>query len=357
MRHPKVLYNPERHVFYARFTVNGKRRYFDLGPNLKGAKDKLGRLLVQTHKRIIMPLVRQPGQVQTIRQAFAAYVEHQKRNPRCSEANLRNISYHHKRFCEFADDLGTLAGDLPASAATPELLTGYVQTMETRGWSGGTLRHAAGAAKAAMRYCVRARLLQFNPWELVQLPSSKPAKEPRAMTREELAEILAGAKGRDRIALSLLYDSAARPSELSRATWSDYSSGQIVLKDHKTSGKTRRPRVLLFSETGQRILESLAQPKRARQKSPAPAGLLLTNSEGGRLSDMAWQRLVKRASAELPHLQWVTPYTFRHSRATHLAESGVDARTLADLLGNSVEIVLQRYVHPSPEHIKRAVEL
>ena len=52
----------------------------------------------------------------------------------------------------------------------------------------------------------------------------------------------------------------------------------------------------------------------------------------------------------------VTPYTFRHSRATHLIEAGTDPATVAAILGNTPSMVLDRYAWPAPAHIRKALE-
>ena len=73
-----------------------------------------------------------------------------------------------------------------------------------------------------------------------------------------------------------------------------------------------------------------------------------------------WHRPV-RAIANLPKAtraayKGATPYTLRHSRASHLIESGTDYKAVADILGDTPMTVLNRYVHPTPEHIARALE-
>ena len=50
------------------------------------------------------------------------------------------------------------------------------------------------------------------------------------------------------------------------------------------------------------------------------------------------------------------PHSFRHTFGTRLGESGADAFTIMKLMGHSSVTVSQKYVHPSPEAIVRAVE-
>lgn len=49
-------------------------------------------------------------------------------------------------------------------------------------------------------------------------------------------------------------------------------------------------------------------------------------------------------------------YSLRHSYGTRLGEAGADAFTIMRLMGHSGVTVSQRYVHPSPEAMQRAVE-
>jgi integrase len=51
-----------------------------------------------------------------------------------------------------------------------------------------------------------------------------------------------------------------------------------------------------------------------------------------------------------------TPHCFRHAFGTRLGETGADAFTIMKLMGHSTVTVSQRYVHPSPEGIERAME-
>ena len=46
----------------------------------------------------------------------------------------------------------------------------------------------------------------------------------------------------------------------------------------------------------------------------------------------------------------------RHTFGTRLGEAGADAFTIMRLMGHSSIEISQRYVHPSPESLERAIE-
>ncbi len=49
-------------------------------------------------------------------------------------------------------------------------------------------------------------------------------------------------------------------------------------------------------------------------------------------------------------------HSFRHTYGTRLGEAGADAFTIMKLMGHSTVTVSQRYVHPTPEAMERAIE-
>lgn len=49
-------------------------------------------------------------------------------------------------------------------------------------------------------------------------------------------------------------------------------------------------------------------------------------------------------------------HSLRHTFGTRLGESGADAFTIMKLMGHSTVTVSQRYVHPTPESMERAIE-
>jgi len=66
------------------------------------------------------------------------------------------------------------------------------------------------------------------------------------------------------------------------------------------------------------------------------------------------QHQVLREKQKLPR-EFVI-HSLRHTYGTRLGEAGADAFTIMRLMGHSSIMVSQRYVHPTPEALERAVE-
>jgi site-specific recombinase XerD len=81
--------------------------------------------------------------------------------------------------------------------------------------------------------------------------------------------------------------------------------------------------------------------------------------------DKFFRRAVKRAQDDLrdsgreeeaAHLEGVSWHGLRHTWASRLTMKGVDPRTLQTLGGWRSLVIVERYSHLSPDHLRRAVE-
>ena len=117
-----------------------------------------------------------------------------------------------------------------------------------------------------------------------------------------------------------------------------------VLARHSKNSKTRN--VPLTDRAG----------KVVKNRKPAKAGDVFHRGEGQPIYQ-TWlnqQHSELRTLLKLP-LEFV-PHSFRHTYGTRLGESGADAFTIMRLMGHSRVTVSQKYVHPSPETMERAVQ-
>jgi integrase len=81
---------------------------------------------------------------------------------------------------------------------------------------------------------------------------------------------------------------------------------------------------------------------------------VFVNRQGQPYTDVktAWWAALKRAGIEDFHF-----HDLRHTFGTRLGEAGTDIKTIAELMGHSDITMSGKYVHPSPEHKKQAVEM
>jgi integrase len=93
-----------------------------------------------------------------------------------------------------------------------------------------------------------------------------------------------------------------------------------------------------------------------RSIGPHKAGHVFHRGDGTQLYQ-TWvnqQHAAVRKLLKLP--EEFVPHSFRHTYGTRLGEAGADAFTIMRLMGHSSVTVSQRYVHPTPETLERAVD-
>ena len=123
----------------------------------------------------------------------------------------------------------------------------------------------------------------------------------------------------------------------------DLSAGTLMVAAGKT--KAARRKLGLTSEARLILGRRMAGESEWLFPSPRRPGRHLEKLNGA-------QTLVARASG----VKFVL-YDLRHTFATRLAEAGVDAFTIAAILGHASTRVLSRYIHPTQEHQLNAMRI
>jgi integrase/recombinase XerD len=169
------------------------------------------------------------------------------------------------------------------------------------------------------------------------------------LTKEQVESMLAAPSDttwvgrRDRMMLTVLYNSGTRVSELIALHRSDLILDPTA--SIKIMGKGRKERAVpLWPSTRTRLRAWL------REIPPEPHAVLFPNRAGGALSRTSVaERLtlaIKSASRQHPELrrQRVSPHVLRHSIAMHLLQSGVDITVIALWLGHESTATTHQYV-------------
>ncbi len=189
-------------------------------------------------------------------------------------------------------------------------------------------------------------------------PPALPLRLPRALSIDQVDQLLAGCVGdgpiplRDRALLELLYSTGARISE---AVGIDRDDLDVEHRTVLLNGKGGRQRIVPVGRPALRAVDDYlvrARPALAARGRGTPA--LLLNARGGRLSrQSAWH--VLRAAAEVSGVAGavpISPHTLRHCFATHLLAGGADVRVVQELLGHASVSTTQLYTHVTVDTLR-----
>lgn len=206
----------------------------------------------------------------------------------------------------------------------------------------------------------------------------RPASLPAVLTREEVRELLASLTGTHQLMARLLYGTGLRLLEMLRLRVKDldFARGQIIVH----AGKGGKDRTTMLPESLREPLQKhLLWVHRQHERDlvegfgrvPLPAGLDRKYPNAGREWGWQWvfpssclsvdqasgglgrhhavenglQRALKEALRRTTITKSASCHTLRHSFATHLLESGVDIRTVQNLLGHKSVTTTQIYTH------------
>lgn len=185
-----------------------------------------------------------------------------------------------------------------------------------------------------------------------KLEKPRGRQRERIPTEDEAAKILEHASPEFALIYKGLRQCGARPNELCRATVADWNrtQGVITLADHKTAGKTGKPRTISVGKNFEKtLLESLNGRLPQAQGGSQPLFVSPTGKQWTpqRLSE-TFRGL--RNKAKLP--TDLVLYMTRHEHATKLCQAGVNLFEVAQALGHSNTKTTERYLHTTTERLR-----
>jgi site-specific recombinase XerD len=238
---------------------------------------------------------------------------------------------------------------------------------ETRQSSVATRNQRMAALHAFARYLETVVPERLHQWQ--QILAMPRKRQPQAvmhyLTLDGLRAILDGpnratrAGRRDLVLLSVLYDTGARVQELA-----DLRAQDVRLAPPATiqlTGKGRKSRIVpLMTATTTLLAQYVAEwDLEDPAHGPHP---LFPNRSGAHLTRAGITFIVKKYSAQarahhpegIPAV--VSPHVFRHSKAMHLLQVGVNLVYIRDLLGHVSVTTTEVYARADSEMKRRALE-
>jgi integrase len=216
---------------------------------------------------------------------------------------------------------------------------------------GITLRHDLHALSTFFEYAIKQRWARENPIRNVSIPSDEDANRIYVISlKEEKHYFNLAAKNQDLSDLGrLMLNQGMRPEEVLAMprTDVDLAAGQLHISKGKT--KAARRTLDLTRESRSILARRLQTDSKWLFPSPKKPGrhIFRLNS--------AHDRLCEKSEKQGTIIPFVL-YDFRHTFATRMAQAGIDLATLAAILGHSSLRVVQKYVHPTADHKRRAMK-
>ncbi|WP_110590397.1 site-specific tyrosine recombinase XerD [Microbacterium suaedae] len=217
-----------------------------------------------------------------------------------------------------------------------------------------SLARLQSSVRGLHRFLAREGIVEHDPTARLT-PPKQPQKLPKALTIEQVAQLLAAPSGedpigiRDRALLELLYATGARVSEAIGLDVDDLQAGEVL----RLRGKGDKERIVPVGSYAREAVDSyLTRVRPALAAKGRATSKLFLGARGAPLSrQSAW--LVIQKAAEQAHLTaHVSPHTLRHSFATHLLQGGADVRVVQELLGHASVATTQIYTHVSADTLR-----
>lgn len=209
----------------------------------------------------------------------------------------------------------------------------------------GTNRDLA-ALRMILNFAKRQQYIDRNPVCDVKFLAEGPGNM-RILSHEEQQKYLSAASPLVHDVALLIVETGMRPEEIFRLQAEDLNLPQRYLKVSR--GKTR------FARRNILLTESAIEVLRRRLAIAKGPYLFPHRSDPNRPLDnihRGHHKAVRNAGI-MPSFRL---YDFRHTFGSRSAMAGVDLATLKELMGHSSITTTMRYVHPTPEHKRRALD-
>ena len=282
--------------------------------------------------------------------AVRSFLSHLRIERRASPHTLRNYSQDLRQFLDFLQrDQRNLC---TPQQVEPLTIRSFMAARTHHGDGKATRSRKLSAIRSLFRYLAREGRIGTNPAEAISGPK-QDRKLPRVLTADDAQRLMETRVGprslRDQALLETLYSSGARVSELVNLNLDDLDLHEGVAT---VLGKGRKERIVPLGTYAVSALGAYLQSLPPGTVS----GPLFRNLRGGRLTARSVERMVARASRDLPNFPSLTPHGLRHSFATHLLDGGVDLRAIQELLGHASLSTTQRYTHVALDRIMEAYD-
>jgi len=259
------------------------------------------------------------------------------------------------------------------AAVTPRDVAGLVAWLCKQPAPGGTLTDASvrrilNPLRSCFATARQEGLIRMNPAHAIALPHrprvDDEEDEVRALSRDQLAVLLAVVDVRHRTLFRVLAATGLRISEAFALQWKhvhlDGSHPHVKVRRAYTRG-TMEPPKTRFGRRDVPLCADLVRELRERRRDaewPRDDDLVFPSLTGTPLMDGNLRKRTLKPAAEEAGAPWAGFHTFRHTCASMLFERGANAKQVQRWLGHhSPAFTLDCYVHLLADDLGEPLDL
>ena len=189
------------------------------------------------------------------------------------------------------------------------------------------------------------QIITTNPIDDVETPKVRKKKTVTVISNEQFKKVIAGSSGYTRMGLLIAWYTGMRRGELAALNWKDIDLKQATITVRRQAARASDRYVAVTETTKSRngfrtipIPAVLIKELKAyRRANPIPL-------DGNLFNPITLYNDLYRW---LKHHHNITMHSLRHTYATRLLAEGIDVQTVAALLGDNVQTVINTYIHYS----------
>lgn len=231
----------------------------------------------------------------------------------------------------------------------------FLSIRSTQNISKSSIGRELSALRSFFKWLNKNNILQNQNISIISSPR-KAKVLPKALDEHDAFEVLNEipemAKNtwlglRDKAIFTLLYGCGLRISEALNLNIGDINEKSEFLR---IKGKGNKERIVPLLPIVWKNIEIYLKQNPYNNTEGMP---LFVGDRGDRLSPRVVQRQMQKLRRAMNLPDTLTPHALRHSFATQLLASGVDLRSIQQLLGHSSLITTQRYTDLKTDDLKK----
>ncbi len=273
---------------------------------------------------------------------FLAYIKHEKRY-----SNHTLIAYEID-LIQFKNYLISTYSEVNINNIDSSYIRSYMVELLSDGNSKSTVARKISALKSIFKYFLKKQLVSESPVSNITTPKIEK-RLPSFIKETEMRQLFNGESFsddynglRDRLILSMLYQTGIRLSELIGLKRSDVSRQEI-----KVTGKRNKQRIVPLSRGLQELVIEY-ESKAANNESI----WFFTTDNSDKLYEKFVYRKVNYYLSMVSSKQKKSPHILRHTFATHMLNNGADLNAIKELLGHESLSATQVYTHNTFDKLK-----